>query len=77
MVAPNNEAKARELGGERLVRFFDLVQQEQRKRWNVPPWREQKLIDADLVNWKDVSRALELLEESTARWPWRRHDRPR
>jgi hypothetical protein len=58
----SNEATARELGGERLVRFFDLINTEQRKRWNAPPWREQKLIDADLVNWADVGRALQLLD---------------
>jgi hypothetical protein len=59
----NNEITARALGGERLIRFFDLILTEQRKRWNAPDWRTTKLIDADLVNWADVGNALRLLEE--------------
>jgi hypothetical protein len=62
MTLQNNEYIAKTLGGERLIRFFDLINAEQRKRWNAPPWREQKLIDADLVNWADVGRALQLLD---------------
>lgn len=59
----NHEWKAREIGGERLVKYFDAIQEEQRKRWNVPDWRTQPIIEADLVNWKDIARALDRLPE--------------
>lgn len=49
---------AREIGGDALVRFFDDVQTEQRKRWNAPDWRAQPVADADRTNWRDVAAAL-------------------
>ncbi len=54
----NHEEKAREIGGNRLVKFFDDIQTEQRKRWAAPSWQTQPITDADLVNWADISRAL-------------------
>lgn len=56
-----NEAKAREIGGEALVKFFDYIQEEQRKRWNCPDWRQAPIIDADLTNWRDIAQALKRL----------------
>jgi hypothetical protein len=53
-----NEIKAQEIGGRALVRFFDDILTEQRKRWNAPDWRLTPIIDADLINWRDISQAL-------------------
>ena len=59
----DNEAKAREIGGDLLVRYFDLIQGEQRLRWNCPDWRTQPVFEADLVNWRDVAAALRSIVE--------------
>jgi hypothetical protein len=54
----NNEWKAFDIGGERLIKYFDAIVAEQRKRWNAPDWRTQPIIEADLTNWNDIARAL-------------------
>lgn len=51
---------ARLIGGNNLVKVFDAIQAQQRKRWNAPDWREQPIIDADLINWQDLAEALKL-----------------
>lgn len=50
---------AQQIGGDRLVRLFDLVQVEQRKRWSCPDWRQREAEDADLTNFRDLAAALE------------------
>lgn len=50
--------KAREIGGERLIQFFDAILAEQRKRWNAPDWRLIVPIPADITNWTDIAAAL-------------------
>jgi hypothetical protein len=52
---------AREIGGDNLIRYFDLIQAEQRKRWSTPGWRTQSITEADIQNWRDVTAALTTL----------------
>jgi len=56
-----NEDQVREIGGQRLVCYYDRIMEQQRKRWNVPDWRTQPWIAADFQNARDVAAALEAI----------------
>ena len=62
----SNEQKVRELVGpdtaERLIRYLDVIQAEQRKRGASPgDWRQQPWIAADYTNLKDIGTALDVV----------------
>lgn len=56
-----NEERVRQVGGQRLVDYYDAILEAQRRRWQAPDWRHQPWVGADFQNAADTAAALDSL----------------